>query len=74
MLFLSDNPEIVDIQWLTGPADSTDCADRDLYQQYFRQALMVPASDLPLRVCSIGFDLAGNESPVSDEVVTAENN
>ena len=69
---LFDNPEIVDIQWLTGPADSTDCADRDLYVPYFRQPLMVPASELPLRVCSVGFDLAGNESPVSDAVVAAE--
>ncbi len=69
---LFDMPEIVDIQWLTGPADSTDCADRDLYVPYFRQSLMVSASELPLRVCSVGFDLAGNESPVSDQVVTAE--
>ena len=69
---LFDNPEIVDIQWLTGPADSTDCADRDLYAPYFRQSLMVSADELPLRVCSVGFDLAGNESPVSDEVVTAQ--
>ncbi len=71
---LFDMPEIVDIQWLTGPADSTNCADRDLYTPYFRQALMVSANELPLRVCSVGFDLAGNESPVSDEVVTAEAN
>ena len=69
---LFDMPEIVDIQWLTGPADSTNCADRDLYQPYFRQALMVNANELPLRVCAVGFDLAGNESPVTDEIVTAE--
>lgn len=69
---LFDNPEIVDIQWLTGPADSTNCADRDLYTQYFRQPLMAQSNELPLRVCSVGFDLAGNESPVSDEVVAAE--
>lgn len=69
---LFDMPEIVDIQWLTGPADSTNCADRDLYTPYFRQSLMVSADELPLRVCSVGFDLAGNESPVSDQVVTEE--
>ena len=69
---LFDMPEIVDIQWLTGPPDSTDCADLDLYQPYFRQALMVTANELPLRVCAVGFDLAGNESPVTDQVVTAD--
>ena len=30
------------------------------------------ANELPLRVCAVGFDLAGNESPVTDEVVTAD--
>ena len=69
---LYDNPEIVAIEWLTGPPDSTNCADRDQYTPYFRMSLMVAADELPIRVCSVGFDLAGNESPISDEIVEPE--
>lgn len=68
---LCDNPEIVDIRWLTGPADSIDCADRDKYLPYFRQALMVSPEEMPFRLCVVGFDLAGNESPLTDQTITA---
>ncbi len=63
-------PEISDIHMLFGPVDATDCSDRDAYIPYRRQPTFIEAADLPVRFCAVGFDRAGNESPVRDEVPT----
>lgn len=65
---LFDMPEISDIKFLLGPADSTDCEDFEAYEQYRRIPVNVQSSDLPARFCAIGFDLAGNQSPASERL------
>ncbi len=66
---LFDIPDIADIQVLFGPPDDTDCTDRAAYRPYVRQSFFIEAADLPVRFCAVGFDMAGNESPVSDRIV-----
>lgn len=66
---LFDIPDIADIHVLFGPPDETDCADREAYQPYRRQSYFLAEADLPLRFCAVGFDMAGNESPVTDRLI-----
>ena len=64
-----DIPDIADIHVNFGPADDTDCADRDAYTPYRRQSFFIEPADLPARFCAVGFDMAGNESPITEEVL-----
>ena len=52
-----------------GPADETDCAGADGFQQYRRFPFSIPAEQLPARVCVIGFDAPGNAGDVYDVVI-----
>lgn len=63
---LFDLPEIGDIWMLLGDPDATSCADLDAFEPYRRIPVMLEADDLPKRLCVIGYDLAGNASPVGD--------
>ncbi len=54
-------PELSDYRLKVGPAESTDCAVGADYSRYRRIPIRVPAEQLPLRVCVIGSDVAGNE-------------
>lgn len=65
-------PEISNVELHHGPADETDCADRSAYTIYRRQSLMIEASAGPTRVCAVGFDMGGNESPVTEKVIGGE--
>lgn len=62
-------PEIANILVLSGDPDQTDCSDRAAYLPYRRQAFLFDAAELPVRFCAVGFDMAGNESPVTQEVL-----
>lgn len=66
---LFDIPDIADIEVLWGAESSTDCADRAAYDPYRRQSIFIDTSELPVRLCAVGFDMAGNESPVSERVL-----
>lgn len=66
---LFDIPDIADIHLVFGPVDETDCSDRSSYFPYRRQPLFFAPEDLPARFCAVGFDMAGNESPVTDQIV-----
>lgn len=66
---LFDIPDIADIHVLYGEPDATDCANRDAYRPYIRQAFFIPNEELPVRFCAVGFDMAGNESPVTDQII-----
>ena len=65
-----DIPDIADIHLVFGPPAETDCSDRSAYSPYRRQPLFFEAADLPARFCVVGFDSAGNESPITDQIVT----
>lgn len=66
---LFDLPDISAIAVLHGPADEVDCSDREAYQPYMRMSYFLEKDDLPARFCAIGYDMAGNASPVSEIVV-----
>ncbi|MFV0319528.1 MAG: trypsin-like serine peptidase [Microbacterium sp.] len=66
---LFDLPDISEIWMLYGSPDEVDCADRDAYASYRRQPVFLDKSELPARFCAVGFDLAGNESPITDQMV-----
>jgi len=62
-------PELSHFEALYGPADGTDCADRDAFRPYLRIPFTIPAEQIPARICVVGFDVAGNEGAVSEVVV-----
>lgn len=66
---LFEIPDIANLHVLYGPPASTDCADRDAYFPYRRQSFFIEAEELPVRFCAVGFNMAGNESPVSEQVL-----
>lgn len=64
-----DVPEISNIEVLYGPADEIDCADREAYTIYRRQSLMIEPGAGPTRFCAVGYDMGGNASPVTEQVI-----
>jgi len=66
---LFDIPDIADIEVLFGPADEIDCADRAAYRLYIRQPFFIERDELPVRFCAVGFDMAGNESPLTERLL-----
>ncbi len=60
-----DPPELTAFRWVSGPADSIDCATAEGYVEYRRTPATIQAADLPSTVCVIGIDEAGNESEPS---------
>jgi preprotein translocase subunit SecG len=57
-----DPPELAGFRWVSGPADSIDCATAEGYVEYRRVPATIQAADLPSTVCVIAIDEAGNES------------
>jgi len=57
-------PELSSYRWKSGPAASTDCTDTTGYQIFRRIPRRAELNELPLTVCLIGSDEAGNETPV----------
>lgn len=62
-------PDIADIHVLFGDPSTTDCAKRSEYRPYLRQSFFFDPDEQPVRFRAVGFDMAGNESPVTDEVL-----
>lgn len=67
-----DVPEISNVEVLFGPVAKTDCANRAAYETYRRQSFMIEPGDQPVRFCAVGFDMAGNESPVTEEIIGSD--
>lgn len=55
-------PELSSYRWKSGVPSETDCADSAGYRIFFRIPRFADSSELPLKVCLIGSDEAGNES------------
>jgi len=65
----SDSPDITGFLWVGGPLGSTDCASTEGYVAYPGRPAVVEVADLPMTVCVIGVDVAGNRTaPESFEV------
>ncbi|HNS97612.1 MAG TPA: serine protease [Polyangiaceae bacterium] len=58
-------PELASFRIKHGPTDTIDCANPEGYRDYAVVPVRVPSAELPVRVCVIGADLAGNPSPPS---------
>jgi trypsin-like peptidase len=54
-------PELSDFRVKIGTPDGTDCADEDGYVRYRRIPFALETGELPLLVCVIGSDEAGND-------------
>jgi putative lipoprotein len=65
-------PELSDYRLKVGPDAQIDCADEDGYIRYRRIPVEVPTSDLPVAVCVIGSDEAGNEAAPYRQLIEAE--
>jgi hypothetical protein len=57
-----DPPELSQFRWVSGQVDAIDCATAEGYVEYRRIPATIQAADLPITVCVIGIDEAGNES------------
>lgn len=55
-------PELSSFRWKSGAPTAIDCADPSGYQIFRRIPRRAELAELPLRVCLIGSDEAGNES------------
>lgn len=66
---LFDIPDIADIRYLVGPEGDTNCADLEAYSPYRRQSIFVDDDELPATFCAIGYDMAGNASPITERVI-----
>ena len=55
-------PELSSYRWKSGVPAQTDCTDPAGYRIFFRIPRFADDSELPLKVCLIGSDEAGNES------------
>lgn len=62
-------PELVGYNWKFGPLATCDCSDTTDYQPFTRNAEFVGNNELPIKVCVIGNDLAGNESKVKEFIL-----
>jgi len=64
-------PELSGFRLKHGPEATTDCADEADYGLYRRIPIEVPASELPVAVCVIGEDHAGNATEPYRQVLTS---
>lgn len=62
-------PELVGFLWKIEPLATCDCADPAGYYNYFRIPELVSLAELPVKICVIGSDLAGNQSKVKEFVL-----
>lgn len=62
-------PELEGFLWKIEPLATCDCDDPEGYQYYNRIAEFVPKEELPVKICVIGSDLAGNKSKVKEFVL-----
>jgi V8-like Glu-specific endopeptidase len=62
-------PELVGFRWKIGPLATCDCSDTSDFQLFTRNAEFVGNNELPVKVCVIGSDLAGNQSKVKEFIL-----
>jgi len=62
-------PELSSYRWKVGKPSETDCADSAGYRTFFRIPRFAELNELPLKVCLIGSDEAGNESKPQTEML-----
>lgn len=62
-------PELSSYLWKVGKPSETDCADRADYRVFIRIPRFADLTELPLKVCLIGSDEAGNESKPQTEML-----
>lgn len=59
-----DPPELSNVRFTWGPRGETDCSDPSTFDEFFIQPLVIPEDQLPATYCVVGFDSAGNPTPV----------
>jgi hypothetical protein len=65
----SDSGGVTGFRWTSGPSGSIDCATAEGWVRYRGQPALVEVADLPMTVCVVGLDDAGNATaPVAVEV------
>ena len=64
-------PELSDFVIKFGSPPVTDCADEEGYSRFRRIPVQVAVSELPVTVCVIGSDEAGNEGQPYSELIEA---
>ena len=62
-------PELSSYRWKVGKPAETDCADPAGYRLFIRIPRFAEHSELPLKVCLIGSDEAGNETKPQSELL-----
>jgi hypothetical protein len=62
-------PELSSYRWKVGKPAETDCADSAGYRTFIRIPRFADLTELPLKVCLIGSDEAGNESKPQTEML-----
>jgi len=62
-------PELSSYRWKVGKPSETDCADAAGYRVFIRIPRFADFTELPLKVCMIGSDEAGNESKPQTEML-----
>lgn len=62
-------PQYSTFRWVSGPTGSIDCATAEGYARYTGEPAVIEAGDMPVTVCVIAYDEAGNPSaPTGFEV------
>lgn len=69
---LFEIPDIADISYAFGPADSFTCPAEDELEMYLRMSIWIEDTDLPARFCVVGRDMAGNASPMGSYLIDAD--
>jgi hypothetical protein len=65
----SDSADVTGFRWTAGPTGSITCATAEGWAEYRGQPELIEVADLPMTVCVVGLDEAGNATaPVAVEV------
>ena len=68
-----EQPELADYSWKLGSPTTTNCSDPTAYQRYRRIPIRLDKStELPSKLCLIGFDSAQNPTPPLEKMIQAE--
>jgi V8-like Glu-specific endopeptidase len=62
-------PELVGFKWKIGPLATCDCSDTSDFETFNRNPRFVSNVELPVKVCVIGSDLAGNQTKVKEFIL-----
>ena len=65
-------PELSDYIFKFGPPETADCADEAGYEQFRRIPPIVENDDLPVKLCVIAFDNAGNPTEPHEQLLSKD--